>query len=76
MKPRTIWTMPGMPLRERLIRTREWLLGATAHRMPRALAYWAFIDVVTRYSREHPHAVVPEIYAADVIKAMDNGSRR
>jgi hypothetical protein len=65
----TIWTLPAMPLRERLGRTREWAALWVAHRLPRRLAYWSFIDSVGRYTGGDD--VIPEIRAMDVLQRMD-----
>jgi len=51
MKLTTIWSIPAMSLRERLRRTwDEWFLRGLAHRLPRRLAYWSFIDVGGRHT--------------------------
>ena len=50
MRLTTIWTIPAMSLRERLHRTWfEWALPGIAHRLPRKLAYWSYIDTGVRY---------------------------
>lgn len=49
MKLSTIWTLRGMTLRERLNRTGEWAVRGLAHRLPRRLAYWSFIDTGVRH---------------------------
>jgi hypothetical protein len=67
MRLTTIWTLRGMPLRERLGRTGEWIVQTIAHRLPRRLAYWSFIDSTARYSSRNPNAIVPSIAAIDVI---------
>lgn len=48
MKFWTIWTS-GYPLREKLHRSEEWFMRGLAHRLPRRLAYWSFIDSGVRY---------------------------
>jgi hypothetical protein len=62
----TIWTMPAMALRERLNRTGEWVLRGMAHRLPRKLAYWSFIDTGVRYMRSDE--VVPEVAYTDLLQ--------
>ena len=52
MRLRTIWTMPTFTLRERVNRTQEWFWMKLAHRLPRKLALWSFIDTGTRYMGE------------------------
>lgn len=49
MRMTTIWTLRGLPLRERLARTREAMWRGLAHRLPRKLAYWSFIDTGVRH---------------------------
>ena len=67
MRLTTIWTLRGMPIRERFARTGEWLIQSAAHRLPRRLAYWSYIDSTARHSMRHPNAIVPDIAALDVI---------
>jgi hypothetical protein len=62
----TIWTMRAMSLRERLNRTGEWVLRGVAHRLPRRLAYWSFIDTGVRYM--HGDEVVPEVTYTDLLQ--------
>lgn len=62
----TIWTIPAVSLRERLARTGEWALRGVAHRLPRRLAYWSFIDTGVRYIQ--PHETVPEVYYTDLLQ--------
>lgn len=59
MRLTTIWTLPGLPMRERFSRTGEALLIHLAHRLPRRLAYWSFIDTGVRHIR--PDEVVPDV---------------
>lgn len=74
MKLSTIWTLRAMSLRERLHRTGEWAVQAVAHRLPRRLAYWSFIDTGVRYMR--PDEVVPEVRYTDLLqRAGQDGPR-
>ena len=68
MRLSTIWTMPGMALRERFHRTSEagWLW--LAHRLPRRLAYWSFIDSGVRTLGND---VVQEARYMDLLKRME-----
>lgn len=75
MKLTTIWTMPAMDLRERLRRTGVWALMTLAHRMPRRLAYWTFIDVYARHTIEHPQVIAGEVLAMDVLDAAAGGPK-
>lgn len=70
MKLTTIWTLPGLPLRERLNRTGEALLRGLAHRLPRRLAYWSLIDSGVRHMRHDE--VVPEVTFMDVLQRAGN----
>jgi len=62
----TIWTMPAMSLRERLNRTGEWAVIKIAHRLPRRLAYWSFIDTGVRYMKHDE--IVPEVTYTDLLQ--------
>lgn len=61
----TIWTLPACTLREKLNRTAEWSLRRAAHRIPRRLAYWSFIDTGVRHMGND---VVPEITYVEVLR--------
>ena len=52
MKLTTIWTMPDMALRFRLHETREAFWRWLAHRLPRSLAFWSFVDTGVRHTRD------------------------
>lgn len=70
MRLRTIWTLRGMPLRERLNRTGEATVRGLAHRLPRRLAYWSFIDTGVRHMK--PDEVVPEVPFMALLERMDH----
>ena len=69
MRLKTIWTLRDMSLHERLSRTQEWCWMKTAHRLPRKLAYWSFIDSGVRHMK--PDEVVPEVHYTDLLQRMD-----
>ncbi len=69
MKLSTIWTIPAMTLHERLSRTTECAVRAIAHRLPRRLAYWSFIDTAARHIG--PDDVVPDVRVVDVLSRAD-----
>lgn len=68
MRLTTIWTLRGMSLRERLNRTGEAFVRAVAHRLPRRLAYWSFIDSGVRHMRSDE--VVPKVHYMDLLQRM------
>lgn len=68
MRLATTWTLPGMRLRERLNRTGEWALRAIAHRPPRRLAYYSFIDSGVRVIGND---VVPNARYMDLLARLD-----
>lgn len=65
MKLTTIWTLRGMPFRERLNRTGEAFMRGLAHRLPRKLAYWSFVDTGVRHMGND---VVPEVTYCEILK--------
>jgi len=65
---KTIWTLPGLPLRERLHRTSEWSMRKLAQRMPRRLAYWVLIDAGANHMEND---VVPEVTFMTVLKRFE-----
>lgn len=71
MKFTTIWTIPAMSLRERLRRTwDEWFLRGLAHRLPRRVAYWSFIDTGSRYLGGGSE-IVTEVPYTEVLERFD-----
>lgn len=68
MKFRTIWTS-GYPLPEKLHRTGEWFMRGLAHRLPRRLAYWSFIDTGVRHIRSDE--VVPEVRYTELLARVE-----
>jgi hypothetical protein len=66
---KTIWTLRGMSFHERLNRTGEAFIRSLAHRLPRRLAYWSFIDSGVRYMRSDE--VVSEVPYMDLLQRMD-----
>jgi hypothetical protein len=62
----TIWTIGAMSFRERLNRTGELAMRTLAHRLPRKLAYWSFIDTGVRYIQ--PDEIVPEVHYTDLLQ--------
>lgn len=70
MKLSTIWTLRGMPLRERMNRTGEAFVRSVAHRLPRRLAYWSFIDSGVRHMASDE--VVPDVRYMDLLARMDS----
>ncbi len=73
MRIKTAWTLPGLGLRERLNRTGEALVRGLAHRLPRRLAYWSFIDTGVRAMRAKD--VVPEVRYMDLLQRAEGGPR-
>lgn len=69
MRFTTIWTMPAMSLRERLSRTREELWRRAAHRLPRKLAYFSYIDSTAKYVKNDE--IVPDVKAFDIMHRME-----
>lgn len=68
MKLTTIWTLRGLPIQERFNRTGEWLCRSIAHKLPKKIAYWSFIDTTCKFTVINPNAIVPDIRVMDVIK--------
>lgn len=71
MRFRTIWTIPAMSLRERLRRSRDWAAAAIAHRLPRRIAYWSFIDTGVRAIKNDE--VVPEVTYMALLERAGEG---
>ena len=61
MRLKTILTMSGMTLEEKVLRFKDWLAGTIAARLPLRVRYWAVLQGIGYATLEHPN--VP---AADV----------
>jgi hypothetical protein len=76
---RGIWTYPygknngGFTIRERLHRTREIFWRGFAHRLPRKLAFWSFIDSGVRYMKSDE--VVPEVTYTDLLQRVGEDAK-
>ena len=70
MKLTTIWTITNMSLRERLRRTEEAFWRWLAHRLPRKLAYWSYIDTGVRHMANND--VVPDVAYMTVLERAGN----
>lgn len=66
--------MPGMSPRSRLYETRMAFWLWLAHRLPRELAYWSFIDTGGRYMGEN--VVDPEVHYDDVLARISRQVER
>lgn len=70
MKLTTIWTLPGLPISERVARTGEAFMRGLAHRLPRRLAYWSLIDSGVRHM--HSDEIVPDVTFMAVLQRAGN----
>lgn len=70
MRIKTIWTIPGMALAERLRRTRSSLLLSLAHYLPQRLRYAVLIDTGARHMQND---VVPEVAFMAVLERAGQG---
>ena len=68
MKFRTIWSLKGMPVKERCRRTIELWTIKLAWALPRKLAYWAAIRVISNATTgQYSNQIVPELYAMEAL---------
>jgi hypothetical protein len=65
------WTIvtSGYPISEISNRLQEWAWREAAHRLPRRLAYWSFIDSGIRALG--PNDVVPEARYMDLLERLE-----
>jgi len=73
MKLTTIWTLPAMTLAERVHRTRDLANMKIAHRLPKRVKYWAYIQ--SGSSAMLPHEVVGEQTFMDLLKRLEGEPR-
>lgn len=74
MKLSTIWTLPAMSMTERMRRTRDALVAMLAHRLPRRLAYYSFIDTGARHMASSE--IVPEALFMTLLARAGDGVER
>lgn len=51
----TIWSIRGMPLLERLRRTRDWSARAVAAKLPVRIRYWVALQEIARATLKSPN---------------------
>lgn len=55
MRLRTIWTLRGLPLKERLARTRDWAAMETGARLPLRIRYWVTLKEIGHATAKSPN---------------------
>lgn len=73
MRLSTIWTMPGMTMRERLDRTGEWYAMKIAAALPQNVRYWAFIQITADAIPDN--AVVPAVTLGELLSNARKATR-
>jgi len=69
MRLKTIWTLPSLPLRERVSRTQELFWMKAAARLPKRLAYWSYVHQgVQHFERDE---IVPEVGYMTILERLD-----
>lgn len=68
MRFRTIWSLRGLPLVERLARTRDWAAMTAAGKLPLRVRYWATILEVGHATAKSPN--VPATPLSDVLSNL------
>jgi hypothetical protein len=71
MRFKTIWTLKGMPLREKLSRTREWLNMTVAAHLPQRLKYWVTIQEIGKASKDSPN--IPATPLDQILRNLEKG---
>lgn len=54
MNFKTIWTLRGLPLKERLLRTRDWAAIKVAVNLPVRVRYWSAVCTMAGVSTKPP----------------------
>lgn len=54
MKLATIWSLPALPLRERLSYTNEWMAQEIAARLPGKIRYWVTMQIIASVTASPP----------------------
>lgn len=65
----TIWTIPAMSLKERLLRTREWLAMTVAGKLPLRVRYWCAVREIARATTSSPNVLATP--CDEILKSLD-----
>lgn len=68
MRFRTIWSLPGLSLSERLRRTRDWFAMEIASRLPLRIRYWTVMLELGHATRNSPN--VPATPLSDILRNL------
>jgi hypothetical protein len=55
MNFKTIWTLPGLPLRERWLRTRDWAAIRVGEKLPVRIRYWVTLRAMADATMKSPN---------------------
>lgn len=69
MKLTTIWTIPAMPLTERLRRTRDWAAQEFAARLPKRIKYFVTLQQIGKATMTSPN--VPATPLDEILRNLD-----
>lgn len=69
MRFKTIWTLPGLSLRERLLRTRDWAASEFGARLPLRVRYWVTLQELGKATVNSPD--VPATNLSDILRELD-----
>lgn len=68
MKFTTIWSLPGLPLKERIDRTLDWACMEIADLLPKRASYWIALMQISKATMKSPH--VPATPLDDVLRNL------
>lgn len=72
MRFRTIWSLPGLPLKERLSRSRDEANIVLARLLPQRLRYWVTMSEIGKATMDSPH--VPATTVDTVLSNLKKGN--
>jgi hypothetical protein len=73
MRFTTIWTLPGLPLGERILRTRDWAAQKTGSYLPKRVCYWVTLHEIAKATRDSDN--VPATPLEEILKNLDRPKR-
>lgn len=69
MRFSSIWSLPGLPLTERLVRTRDWAAQELAGRLPRRLRYWVTMLDLAKATKDSPNILATTL--DEILRKLD-----
>lgn len=74
MRFTTIWTLPSLPLGERILRTRDWAAQEVGRRLPVRVRYWVTLQEMAKATMNNDGPIMGTPMD-DIIKNLERPKR-